>query len=236
MLEMDKREMYEESVDTLHAPKKQTGFFAALQKKFSGAGEEAKLHGRHPFLLIALLIASLAWVLSDSTEPETAALVTPPSAQTPEAVRYEETMGMKDAQADAKVADPFCLLHSEEQAALAAIAAVGGGDSAGDDMVAGVTGRKADVGAVSMESTRAHDTRERARETAQDKTAEHAVVPKVRGTVASGGGTVVLLSIGEREFFLSEGEEKNGVWLQSLSEKNAVVVVDGKSYTLSLPT
>ena len=62
-----------------------------------------------------------------------------------------------------------------------------------------------------------------------------AAVPQVRGTVTSNVGTVLLLSVGGHDFFLAEGEEKEGVLLQSLSDKSAVVVVGGKSYTLNLP-
>ena len=61
------------------------------------------------------------------------------------------------------------------------------------------------------------------------------VVPQVRGTVTSNVGTVLLLSVGGRDFFLAEGEEKEGVLLQSLSDKSAVVVIGGRSYTLNLP-
>ena len=53
--------------------------------------------------------------------------------------------------------------------------------------------------------------------------------------MTSNVGTVLLLSVGGHDFFLAEGEEKEGVLLQSLSDKSAVVVVGGRSYTLNLP-
>ena len=71
--------------------------------------------------------------------------------------------------------------------------------------------------------------------TAVSKAGDAAAVPQVRGTVTSNVGTVLLLSVGGHDFFLAEGEEKEGVLLQSLSDKSAVVVVGGRSYTLNLP-
>ena len=53
--------------------------------------------------------------------------------------------------------------------------------------------------------------------------------------MTSNVGTVLLLSVGGHDFFLAEGEEKEGVLLQSLSDKSAVVVIGDKSYTLNLP-
>lgn len=207
----------------------------SLQRKMFGAGEGAALYVRPFVLLIVLFIASLAWFLSDSTEPESAALIAPSAVQTPESARLEETMGMTAAQEDAELSDPFCLLHSEEQATLAAIVAVGGGDDAGNLVVNHAAETHAEVGGAAKDAIHAHEAGEKSRPAEPRKAGEKSDVPKVRGTVASGSGTVVLFSFGEREFFLAEGEEKDGVLLQSLSEGNAVVVVGGKSYTLSLP-
>ncbi len=230
MLEIEQeKELEETSGNRIINDKYSNSWFVKLPKKLSALTKESRLYDRSTFFLIILLIASLAWFLSDSTEPESAARIAPLLAQAPETVRHEETIGMKEAQGDVKVSDPFCLLHKEEQAALAAIVAVGGTDSE--------VRAKAKRPTVKLQQKSGVDST-RAEEGQKTKTAEQAVavLPKVHGTVANSNGTVVLFSFGEQNFFLMEGEERDGVLLQSLSEKSAVVVVDGKSYTLSLPS
>ena len=128
--------------------------------------------------------------------------------------------------------DPFALLHGEEQATVAAMAAVGGGDErcvAALNRAAGKSDSDSNAGERQDEKAAALPNG-----IAAGKTASTAV-PQVRGTVTSNVGTVLLLSVGGHDFFLAEGEEKEGVLLQSLSDKSAVVVVGGRSYTLNLP-
>ena len=120
------------------------------------------------------------------------------------------------------------MLHGEEQATVAAMAAVGGGD----ERCVAALNRAADKSGSDPSAGGRQD--EKAAGVAAGKTAG-AAVPQVRGTVTSNVGTVLLLSVGGHDFFLAEGEEKEGVLLQSLSDKSAVVVVGGRSYTLNLP-
>ena len=208
------------------------GWFTALRERLVGTGEDVRLQGRRPILLAALLVAVGAWFFVEGTEPEEGVFVAPPSAAVSQAPLREDVTGTKEAQNKKALADPFALLHGEEQATVAAMAAVGGGDErcaaalnratdkSGSDSSAG--GRQNEKAAASPNGV------------AVGKTASTAV-PQVRGTVTSNVGTVLLLSVGGHDFFLAEGEEKEGVLLQSLSDKSAVVVVGGKSYTLNLP-
>ena len=113
---------------------------------------------------------------------------------------------------------------------MAAVVAVGGGD---------------ERSAAALNRTAAKDGEPRTGNRRDDKgsaspsgiagKSDAAAVPQVRGTVTSNVGTVLLLSVGGHDFFLAEGEEKEGVLLQSLSDKSAVVVIGDKSYTLNLP-
>ena len=140
--------------------------------------------------------------------------------------------GAKETQNKKALADPFALLHGEEQATVAAMAAVGGGDErcvAALNRAAGKSDSDSNAGERQDEKAAALPNG-----IAAGKTASTAV-PQVRGTVTSNVGTVLLLSVGGHDFFLAEGEEKEGVLLQSLSDKSAVVVVGGRSYTLNLP-
>ena len=56
-----------------------------------------------------------------------------------------------------------------------------------------------------------------------------------RGVITSNAGRVLLMSFEGQDFFLAEGEEKHGVLLHSLGEGTAVVLVNGRLYTLPLP-
>ena len=154
--------------------------------------------------------------------------VASPSAAVSQTPLHEEVAGAKEARNGKALADPFALLHGEEQATVAAMAAVGGGD----ERCVAALNRASDKSGSDPSAGGRQD--EKAAGVAAGKTAG-AAVPQVRGTVTSNVGTVLLLSVGGNDFFLAEGEEKEGVLLQSLSEKNAVVVVGGRSYTLNLP-
>lgn len=157
--------------------------------------------------------------------------VAPPTRTVSPTAQREEAVGAKAAQEGNALADPFSLLHGDEQATLAAMAAVRG-DAAVNAAEKHVDEKAARVaesqkGAQTAGTTAGH--------THDGRAAGGAAVPKVRGTVTSRVGTVLLISVSGRDVFLAEGEEKEGVLLQSLSEKSAVVIVGGRSYTLSLP-
>lgn len=208
------------------------GWFTALRERLVGTGEDVRLQGRRPILLAALLVAVGAWFFVEGTEPEEGVFVAPPSAVVSQAPLREDVTGTKEAQNKKALADPFALLHGEEQATVAAMAAVGGGDErcvTTLNHAADKNGSDSSAGGRQNEKTAASPNG-----VAVGKTASTAV-PQVRGTVTSNVGTVLLLSVGGHDFFLAEGEEKEGVLLQSLSDKSAVVVVGGKSYTLNLP-
>lgn len=231
MLERDEKKSGEERSGNTDACKILTGgWFAALRERLVGTGADAGLRGRRPILLTAVLAASCAWFLSGGAEPEAEMFVAPPRAAAPQASLHEEAAGAKEAREGKSLADPFSLLHSNEQATLAAVVAVGGGD---------------ERSAAALNRTAAKDGEPRAGNRRDDKgsaspsgiagKSDAAAVPQVRGTVTSNVGTVLLLSVGGHDFFLAEGEEKEGVLLQSLSDKSAVVVIGDKSYTLNLP-
>ena len=231
MLERDEKKSGEEGSGNTDACKILTGgWFAALRERLVGTGADAGLRGRRPILLTAVLAASCAWFLSGGAEPEAEMFVAPPRAAAPQASLHEEAAGAKEAGEGKSLADPFSLLHSNEQATLAAVVAVGGGD---------------ERSAAALNRTAAKDGEPRTGNRRDDKgsaspsgiagKSDAAAVPQVRGTVTSNVGTVLLLSVGGHDFFLAEGEEKEGVLLQSLSDKSAVVVIGDKSYTLSLP-
>ena len=233
MLERDEKKSGEERSGNTDACKILTGgWFAALRERLVGTGADAGLRGRRPILLTAVLAASCAWFLSGGAEPEAEMFVAPPRAAAPQASLHEEAAGAKEARNGKALADPFALLHGEEQATVAAMAAVGGGDercAAALNRATDKSGSDSSAGGRQNEKTAASPNG-----VAVGKTAS-AAVPQVRGTVTSNVGTVLLLSVGGHDFFLAEGEEKEGVLLQSLSDKSAVVVVGGKSYTLNLP-
>ena len=208
------------------------GWFTALRERLVGTGEDVRLQGRRPILLAALLVAVGAWFFVEGTEPEAGVFVAPPSAEVSQAPLREDVAGAKETQNKKALADPFALLHGEEQATVAAMAAVGGGDErcvAALNRAAGKSDSDSNAGERQDEKAAALPNG-----IAAGKTASTAV-PQVRGTVTSNVGTVLLLSVGGHDFFLAEGEEKEGVLLQSLSDKSAVVVVGGRSYTLNLP-
>ena len=208
------------------------GWFTALRERLVGTGEDVRLQGRRPILLAALLVAVGAWSFLEGTEPEEGVFVAPPSAAVSQAPLREDVTGTKEAQNKKALADPFALLHGEEQATVAAMAAVGGGDercAAALNRATDKSGSDSSAGGRQNEKTAASPNG-----VAVGKTAS-AAVPQVRGTVTSNVGTVLLLSVGGHDFFLAEGEEKEGVLLQSLSDISAVVVVGGRSYTLNLP-
>lgn len=201
------------------------GWLSALQERLVGTGEDIRLQGPRPILLAALFVALGIWLLNDEAELEQETLVAPSMA-----ALHEETAGVKEAQEGKAVADPFSLLHSDEQATLAAMVALGGSTVSFDNLEAAEkrtdtanAGSRKDGAATAPSGT------------VSGKTGNGIVVPQVRGTVTSNVGTVLLLSVGGHDLFLAEGEEKEGVLLQSLSEKSAVVVVGGRSYTLNLP-
>ena len=233
MLEKDKQEEYEKAGERTGMREILAGGrLAAWLGNLVGTGEEIRPQGRRLLLLAGLLAVALTGFLcdvSDEAEPEMSAFVTTSAPHASDVVQHEEAAGAKEAQEGKALADPFCLLHSDEQATLAAMVAVGGGDAASP--AAGRGGSPAAPAGIRSDMKEAKDASTAGR--SEDKAA--AAVPLVRGTVTSSVGTVLLLSVGERDFFLSEGEEKDGVLLQSLSEKSAVVVVSGRAYTLSLP-
>lgn len=209
------------------------GWFSVLQGRFAGTGEDIMPQGRRPVLLVALLAALCAWFLSDGAEQEAQMLVAPPTTAVSQTTLHEEAMGAKEAQDGKPIADPFSLLHSDEQATLAAMVAVGGGDERSDAAPSSGTGKGgSDLRTGDRRDAKNTDLSSGA---AASKAAGSAAVLQVRGTVTSNVGTVLLLSVGDHDFFLAEGEEKEGVLLQSLSDKKAVVVIGGKSYTLTLP-
>ena len=229
MLERDEKKSGEERSGNTDACKILTGgWFAALRERLVGTGADAGLRGRRPILLTAVLAASCAWFLSGGAEPEAEMFVAPPRAAAPQASLHEEAAGAKEARNGKALADPFALLHGEEQATVAAMAAVGGGD----ERCVAALNRAADKSG--SDPSAGGRQEEKAAGVAAGKSAS-AAVPQVRGTVTSNVGTVLLLSVGGHDFFLAEGEEKEGVLLQSLSDKSAVVVVGGRSYTLNLP-
>ena len=208
------------------------GVSTALRERLVGTGEVVGRQGRRPILLAALLVAVGACSFVEGTEPEEGVFVAPPSAAVSQVPLREDVTGTKEAQNKKALADPFALLHGEEQATVAAMAAVGGGDercAAALNRATDKSGSDSSAGGRQNEKTAASPNG-----VAVGKTAS-AAVPQVRGTVTSNVGTVLLLSVGGHDFFLAEGEEKEGVLLQSLSDKSAVVVVGGKSYTLNLP-
>lgn len=233
MLERDERKSGEEMKENTGVREVLAdGWFTALRERLVGTGEDVRLQGRRPILLAALLVAVGAWFFVEGTEPEEGAFVAPPSAAVSQAPLREDVTGTKEAQNKKALADPFALLHGEEQATVAAMAAVGGGDercAAALNRATDKSGSDSSAGGRQNEKTAASPNG-----VAVGKTAS-AAVPQVRGTVTSNVGTVLLLSVGGHDFFLAEGEEKEGVLLQSLSDKSAVVVVGGKSYTLNLP-
>ena len=233
MLERDERKSGEEMKENAGVCEVLAdGWFTALRERLVGTGEDVRLQGRRPILLAALLVAVGAWFFVEGTEPEEGMFVAPPSAAVSQAPLREDVTGTKEAQNKKALADPFALLHGEEQATVAAMAAVGGGDercAAALNRATDKSGSDSSAGGRQNEKTAASPNG-----VAVGKTAS-AAVPQVRGTVTSNVGTVLLLSVGGHDFFLAEGEEKEGVLLQSLSDKSAVVVVGGKSYTLNLP-
>lgn len=229
-MKKDEKEFYEEARESVQESR--TGSrFAALRKRLAGTGEEAGLQVRSALLLVALLVALGFWVLDDETEPEPEMSVAPPTRTVSPTAQREEAVGAKAAQEGNALADPFSLLHGDEQATLAAMAAVRGDAAvnAAEKHVDEKAARAAESqkGAQTAGTTAGH--------THDGRAAGGAAVPKVRGTVTSRVGTVLLISVSGRDVFLAEGEEKEGVLLQSLSEKSAVVIVGGRSYTLSLP-
>ena len=229
MLERDERKSGEEmKKNTGVCEVLADGWFTALRERLVGTGEDVRLQGRRPILLAALLVAVGAWFFVEGTEPEAGVFVAPPSAEVSQAPLREDVAGAKETQNKKALADPFALLHGEEQATVAAMAAVGGGD----ERCVAALNRAADKSGSDPSAGGRQD--EKAAGVAAGKTAG-AAVPQVRGTVTSNVGTVLLLSVGGHDFFLAEGEEKEGVLLQSLSDKSAVVVVGGRSYTLNLP-
>ena len=228
-MKKDEKEFYEEARESVQESRTES-WFAALRKRLAGTGEEAGLQVRSALLLVALLVALGFWVLDDETGPEPESVAPPTRTVSPTAQR-EEAVGAKAAQEGNALADPFSLLHGDEQATLAAMAAVRG-DAAVNAAEKHVDEKAARVaesqkGAQTAGTTAGH--------THDGRAAGGAAVPKVRGTVTSRVGTVLLISVSGRDVFLAEGEEKEGVLLQSLSEKSAVVIVGGRSYTLSLP-
>lgn len=228
-MKKDEKEFYEEARESVQESRTESRF-AALRKRLAGTGEEAGLQVRSALLLAALLVALGFWVLDDETEPELESVAPPTRTVSPTAQR-EEAVGAKAAQEGNALADPFSLLHGDEQATLAAMAAVRGDAAvnAAEKHVDEKAARAAESqkGAQTAGTTAGH--------THDGRAAGGAAVPKVRGTVTSRVGTVLLISVSGRDVFLAEGEEKEGVLLQSLSEKSAVVIVGGRSYTLSLP-
>lgn len=231
MLERDEKKSGEERSGNTDACKILTGgWFAALRERLVGTGADAGLRGRRPILLTAVLAASCAWFLNGGAEPEAEMFVAPPRAAAPQASLHEEAAGAKEAQEGKSLADPFSLLHSNEQATLAAVVAVGGGD----ERSAAALNRTAAKGGEPRTGNRRDDKGSASPSGIAGKS-DAAAVPQVRGTVTSNVGTVLLLSVGGHDFFLAEGEEKEGVLLQSLSDKSAVVVIGDKSYTLNLP-
>lgn len=229
MLERDEKKLSEEMKENTGVREALAdGWFTALRERFVGTGEDVRPQGRRPVLLAAVLVALCAWFLSDGTEPEAGIFVAPPTAAVSPVSLHEEAAGTKRAQEGTALADPFALLHGDEQATLAAIAAVGGGDERCAAVLSSATGKNGSGSHVG-------DRCDEKSTTAVSKAGDAAAVPQVRGTVSSNVGTVLLLSVGGHDFFLAEGEEKDGVLLQSLSDKSAVVVVGGRSYTLNLP-
>ena len=231
MLERDERKSGEEMKENTGVREVLAdGWFTALRERLVGTGEDVRLQGRRPILLAALLVAVGAWFFVEGTEPEAGVFVASPSAAVSQTSLHEEAAGAKEAREGKSLADPFSLLHSNEQATLAAVVAVGGGD---------------ERSAAALNRTAAKDGEPRTGNRRDDKgsaspsgiagKSDAAAVPQVRGTVTSNVGTVLLLSVGGHDFFLAEGEEKEGVLLQSLSDKSAVVVIGGRSYTLNLP-
>ena len=228
-MKKDEKEFYEEARESVQESWTES-WFAALRKRLAGTGEEAGLQVRSALLLVALLVALGFWVLDDETEPEPESVAPPTRTVSPTAQR-EEAVGAKAAQEGNALADPFSLLHGDEQATLAAMAAV-----RGDAAVNAAEKRVDEKAARAAESQKGAQTAgTTAGHTHDGRAAGGAAVPKVRGTVTSRVGTVLLISVSGRDVFLAEGEEKEGVLLQSLSEKSAVVIVGGRSYTLSLP-
>ena len=226
-MKKDEKEFYEEARESVQESQTES-WFAALRKRLAGTGEEAGLQVRSALLLVALLVALGFWVLDDEPELES---VAPPTRTVSPTAQREEAVGAKAAQEGNALADPFSLLHGDEQATLAAMAAVRGDAAvnAAEKHVDEKAARAAESqkGAQTAGTTAGH--------THDGRAAGGAAVPKVRGTVTSRVGTVLLISVSGRDVFLAEGEEKEGVLLQSLSEKSAVVIVGGRSYTLSLP-
>lgn len=236
MLERDERKSGEEMKENAGVREVLAdGWFTALRERLVGTGEDVRLQGRRPILLTALLVAVGAWFFVEGTEPEAGVFVASPSAAVSQTPLHEEAAGAKEARNGKALADPFALLHGEEQATVAAMAAVGGGDErcvAALNRAADKSGSSPSAGGRQDEKAAALPNGATAGKAAG---AAGAAVPQVRGTVTSNVGTVLLLSVGGHDFFLTEGEEKEGVLLQSLSDKSAVVVVGGRSYTLNLP-
>ena len=233
MLERDERKSGEEMKENAGVREVLAdGWFTALRERLVGTGEDVRLQGRRPILLAALLVAVGAWFFVEGTEPEAGVFVASPSAAVSQTPLHEEAAGAKEARNEKALADPFALLHGEEQATVAAMAAVGGGDErcvAALNRAADKSGSDPSAGGRQVAKAAALPNGVAAGKPAG------AAVPQVRGTVTSNVGTVLLLSVGGHDFFLAEGEEKEGVLLQSLSDKSAVVVVGGRSYTLNLP-
>ena len=232
MLERDERKSGEEMKENAGVREVLAdGWFTALRERLVGTGEDVRLQGRRPILLAALLVAVGAWFFVEGTEPEAGVFVASPPAAVSQTPLHEEAAGAKEARNGKALADPFALLHGEEQATVAAMAAVGGGD----ERCVAALNRAADKSG--SDPSAGGRQEEKAAGVAAGKAASAAgvTVPQVRGTVTSNVGTVLLLSVGGHDFFLAEGEEKEGVLLQSLSDKSAVVVVGGRSYTLNLP-
>ena len=236
MLERDERKSGEEMKENAGVREVLAdGWFTALRERLVGTGEDVRLQGRRPILLAALLVAVGAWFFVEGTEPEAGVFVASPSAAVSQTPLHEEAAGAKEARNGKALADPFALLHGEEQATVAAMAAVGGGDErcvAALNRAADKSGSAPSAGGRQDEKAAALPNGAAAGKAAG---AAGVTVPQVRGTVTSNVGTVLLLSVGGHDFFLAEGEEKEGVLLQSLSDKSAVVVVGGRSYTLNLP-
>ena len=228
-MKKDEKEFYEEARESVQERRTES-WSAALRKRLAGTGEEAGRQVRSALLLAARVGALGFWGLDDETEPELESVAPPTRTVSPTAQR-EEAVGAKAAQEGNALADPFSLLHGDEQATLAAMAAVRGDAAvnAAEKHVDEKAARAAESqkGAQTAGTTAGH--------THDGRAAGGAAVPKVRGTVTSRVGTVLLISVSGRDVFLAEGEEKEGVLLQSLSEKSAVVIVGGRSYTLSLP-
>ena len=225
-----------EAGETAHGGKRSG--LAVLREGVCRAGNFLFSSGsRRPVLLLTLLLGLLVWLFADLSEREAAERAAVTSAES--IPSSGAAQGAEETHRVSALGDPFCLLHTRDADDLAALAALGGvreqqgnapaaGDSAGRN--AGQTG-KVDISRAQSGTGGAGNGVEARPGSVADPS--NAMV--ARGVITSNAGRVLLMSFEGQDFFLAEGEEKHGVLLHSLGEETAVVLVNGRLYTLPLP-